>query len=254
MWGVQVVLDKTLDCGTMWGVEVVLDKTLDCGTMWGVEVVLDKTLDCGTMWGVEVVLNKTLDCGTMWGVEVVLDKTLDCGTMWGVEVALDKTLDCGMMWGVEVVLDKTLDCGTMWGVEVALVKTLDCGTMLRVDDFSLQSLAIVTQFSFANRQSKLGLFRISMNRKLGKVIRSSVAFIVVILLNLRSKNSTHFGDGSLLVSFMFSPEQSNNLIRSTSVHLNALLPSRRTSNRKTKRNIFDCCGSVWLACIGGLYL
>ena len=102
---------------------------------------LESLGDSGTMCVVEEVV---LD-DVIWDVEVVLDDVI-----WNAEVALDDVI-----WNAEVVLDD-------------------------VDDSSLQSLATTNRFSFANRQSKFGLFRISMNCKLGKVVRSSVAFIEII--------------------------------------------------------------------------
>ena len=68
------------------------------------------------------------------------------------------------MWAVEVILqdemcavDETVLQDEMWAVEAVLDD---------VDDPSLQSLTIATLSSFANRQSKLGLYCILMSRKL----------------------------------------------------------------------------------------
>ena len=145
-----------------------------------------------------------------------------------------------MLLGVNVLL----------GVDVPLGVDVILGRAT-IDDRSLQSLIATNRFSLASRQSKFKFSRTSMARNLGEIRRTCVAFIHVIWLKRKSKNSTQ---SLLVVSWSEllkpNPEQSSNLFSLISVHFSALVCKIGTTKKKTKRSILIVVESVCLICVG----
>ena len=110
-------------------------------------------------------------------------------------------------------------------------------------------------FFFGQPIVKTQIFRTSMACNLGKIKRTFVAFIDIILLKRKSRNSTQ----SLLVGswpelLIPNPAQSSSLFSLISVHFSALVCKIGTTTKKNKRSIFNIVESVRLICVGSLYL